>query len=79
MLHEKLIVFFCDKFGEKYRAELCLETTMDHIDEWDSLSFVSVIIELEQSFGVKIGPNDAIKMKKLSEIQQFLIEREALE
>ena len=79
MIDERLKDIFCKLFGEKYRSELCLDTTMDDISEWDSLSFISVIITLEKSFDVKVGPNDALKMVKLSAIQEYLGEQGALE
>jgi len=77
-LDNRLENFLCNIFGEKNRQILSINTTMDDIDEWDSLSFVRVIVGLEKEFGVKIGPNDAVSMSSVLSMQQYLIENDVL-
>ncbi|MGD9601769.1 MAG: acyl carrier protein [Gammaproteobacteria bacterium] len=62
----------CALFGEQYRGEISLQTTMDDIPEWDSLSFVDVVCALETTFNVTVGPNDAANMTSVGAIQEFL-------
>lgn len=41
------------------------ETTADDIDEWDSLMHISLIVNTEQSFGIKFNMGEVSTMKNV--------------
>jgi acyl carrier protein len=49
-----------------------LEATMDDVDGWDSLSFLSIIMGLEGEFSVRIDGLDAISLTSVANIITFL-------
>lgn len=65
----QLIDIFCELFGEKYRESITAETDMDAIPEWDSLSFMNVVLALEKCFGVTFSPDEAAQMFQVGHIQ----------
>lgn len=48
------------------------EATMDDVDGWDSLSFLSIIMGLEGEFSVRIDGLDAISLTSVANIITFL-------
>lgn len=68
----RLMDLFCRLFGEQHRPDISMETTMADIPEWDSLSFLNVILEIEKTFGITIGPNDAVKMTSIRSITEVI-------
>jgi acyl carrier protein len=52
---------FIDIFEDDY-IQLKYETTANDIEEWDSLTHIQIIVELEKQFGIKF---------KLAEVQGF--------
>jgi len=78
MLNKALEDYLCENFGDQYRGELTLETTMEDIPEWDSMSFIGLIVGLETRFGVSIGPHEAVEMTKVGAIQAFLESADAV-
>lgn len=68
----RLVDLFCRLFGEKHRPNISMDTTMADIPEWDSLSFLNVILEIEKTFGIAIRPNDAVKMTSIRSITEVI-------
>ena len=52
----------CARFGEKHRDAITEATTMDDIDEWDSMSFLDLVVDLEAEFSVRFTPNETAQM-----------------
>lgn len=50
------------------------ETTARDIPEWDSLAHVSLVVAVEQEFGVRFASTDVGRLKNVGELRQ-LIER----
>jgi acyl carrier protein len=48
------------------------EATMDDVDGWDSMSFLSAIMGLENEFGVQIDGLDAINLTSVANIIAFV-------
>lgn len=71
-LNPKLVDVFCATFGEKYRDQLSFETNMDNIEEWDSLSFLDLIMAIEEAFGVEFTADESSQMFQLGHIQRIL-------
>ena len=51
-------------------------TTADDIEEWDSLTHITLIAEVEDAFDMKFSMKDVLGMKNVGEMVD-IIEREA--
>ena len=51
------------------------QSTMEAIDNWDSLSHMNLIVKLEELFSVKFEPEEIIKMISFSDIIAILNEK----
>jgi len=71
-LDQKIIDAFCKTFGEIYRDKLTLSTSMDDVEEWDSLSFIDFVITLEQIYSIKFTNDEAAQMFQLGHIQRMI-------
>ncbi len=69
---QRLEDVFCTRFGEKYRGTITAETTMDHIPEWDSMTFLDLVVDLEGAFGVRFRPNETAQLFKVGLIRKVL-------
>ena len=49
-------------FGDKYRGAITGETTMEDLDAWDSLSFIDLLLDLEEEFATRFSMNDSAEM-----------------
>ncbi|WP_022668279.1 acyl carrier protein [Desulfospira joergensenii] len=41
--------------------QIDLDTTPENLDEWDSLTHVQLVIELEKEFDIQISPEEGIE------------------
>ena len=48
------------------------ETTADDIEDWDSLSHISLISEVENAFGIRFSMKDVTGMKNVGEMLDIL-------
>lgn len=64
---EKLNEIFADIFDNK---DICIsnETTSSDIDGWDSLTHLTLISQVEKSFGIRFRMKDVIGMKNVGEM-----------
>ncbi len=69
---ERLTNLFANRFGEEYRSQISAATTMDDIPEWDSLSFLDLVMEIEDEFSVKISPNEVAQMFQFGNIVRIV-------
>ena len=49
-------------------AELKMETVLDELDEWDSLSMMATMAFLDKNFGVKVKIGDLKTLATISDI-----------
>ncbi|MCI9545828.1 MAG: acyl carrier protein [Lachnospiraceae bacterium] len=71
---EKLKLIFEDVF-ELDVVEVTEETNSDDIEEWSSLSHITLIGEVEQAFDMKFTMQEMLEIKSVSEMLD-IIERE---
>ncbi len=53
------------------------ETNPENLEEWDSLSHVQLIAELEKSFSIEIDPEDGIELESFMRVCEFIEEKTA--
>ena len=71
-LDDRLLSVFCKVFGAKYRDQVGPATSMDDIPEWDSTSFLDLVLSIEDEFGVTFTPDESVQMFQLGHIQRLI-------
>lgn len=69
-IFEKLNEVFSDVFDEE--ITVTPETTSSDIEEWDSLTHITLISEVEEAFGVKFSMKDVLGMKNVGEMADII-------
>ena len=69
-IFEKLNEIFSDVFDED--ITLTPETTSADIEDWDSLTHITLISEVEDTFGMKFSMKDVLGMKNVGEMADII-------
>ena len=51
------------------------ETTANHIEDWDSLEHINLIVAVEKMFGIKFNIGEANTMKNVGEMVDIILAR----
>lgn len=69
-IFEKLNEVFADVFDED--VVVTDGTTADDIVDWDSLTHITLISEVEDTFGMKFSMKDVLGMKNVGEMADII-------
>ena len=69
-IFEKLNEIFSDVFDEEITVTPA--TTADDIEDWDSLTHITLISEVEDAFGMKFAMKDVLGMQNLGEMADIV-------
>lgn len=69
-IFEKLNEVFSDVFDED--ITVTGETTSSDIEDWDSLTHITLISEVEDAFGIKFSMKDVLGMKNVGEMADII-------
>lgn len=69
-IFEKLNEVFSDVFDED--ITVTAETTSADIEDWDSLTHITLISEVEDTFGFKFSMRDVLGMKNVGEMVDII-------
>ena len=69
-IFEKLNEVFSDVFDEEIVVNE--KTTAADIEDWDSLTHITLISEVEDAFGFKFAMKDVLGMKNVGEMAQII-------
>ena len=69
-IFEKLNGIFSDVFDEPITVTEA--TTSADIEDWDSLTHITLISEVEDSFGMKFSMKDVLGMKNVGEMADII-------
>ena len=69
-IFEKLSEVFADVFDED--ISVTAETTAADIEDWDSLTHITLISEVEDTFGMKFSMKDVLGMKNVGEMADII-------
>lgn len=72
-IYARLETIFEDVFDEK--IVLTANTTADDVDDWDSLTHITLISAVEDEFGIKFKMKEVSTMKNVGEMVSIIIER----
>lgn len=67
---EKLNEIFSDVFDEE--ITVTSQTTAADIEDWDSLTHITLISEVEDAFGMKFSMKDVLGMKNVGEMVDII-------
>ncbi len=69
----KLEEIFEDVFDEK--ITLTADTTANDVDDWDSLSHITLMAAVEDEFGIKFTMKEVSSMKNVGEMVDIIKQR----
>lgn len=69
-IYEKLNAVFSDVFDEDIRVTG--ETTAADIEDWDSLTHITLISEVEDAFDIKLSMKDVLGMQNVGEMVEII-------
>lgn len=69
-IFEKLNEVFSDVFDEDITVSA--QTTSADIEDWDSLTHITLIAEVEDTFGFKFSMKDVLGMKNVGEMADII-------
>ena len=69
-IFEKLNGIFSDVFDEPITVTEA--TTSADIEDWDSLTHITLISEVESAFGMKFSMKDVLEMKNVGEMVEII-------
>ena len=70
-IFEKLCEVFSDVFDEE--ITVTADTTAADIEEWDSLTHITLISEVEDAFGIKMSMKDVLSLKNVGEMVDVIL------
>ena len=65
-IYDKLNEVFSDVFDEEITVSDT--TTAADIEDWDSLTHITLISEVEEAFGIKMSMKDVLSLKDVGEM-----------
>ena len=68
---QKLTPVFRDVFDNP-ELEISPSTTADDVEEWDSVNHITLIVEIEQKFGIKFQTAELDELKNVGELVRLI-------
>ena len=75
-IYGKLNEIFSDVVDED--ITVTAETTSADIEDWDSLTHITLISEVEDAFGIKFSMKEVLEMKNVGEMALFIQRRSCI-
>ncbi len=72
-IYERLNQVFSDVFDEDITVSA--STTTADIEDWDSLSHITLISSVEEEFGMKFSMKEVVGMQNVGELAEIVKER----
>ena len=69
-IYDKLNEVFSDVFDEEITVSDT--TTAADIEDWDSLTHITLISEVEDAFGIKMSMKDVLSLKNVGEMVDII-------
>jgi acyl carrier protein len=75
MVDPRVREVFAAAISADVAAALTVDDSTETVVDWDSTSFVGVIVGIEQAFGVRFSTLEAARMNSVRGIQEILSEK----
>jgi acyl carrier protein len=49
-----------------------IDTSMENLEQWDSLQHINVIMDIEQHFGISLAPEEIVKLHSVKLITEMV-------
>lgn len=72
-IYERLNKVFADVFDED--ITVTAETTAEDIEDWDSLTHITLISAIEEEFGMKFSMKEVVGMNNVGELAEIVSQR----
>lgn len=72
-IYEKLSEIFSDVFDEE--ITVTADTSSADIEDWDSLSHITLISAIEDAFGMKFSMKEVLGMANVGELAEIVVSR----
>lgn len=72
-IYEKLNEIFSDVFDDE--ITVTAETTSADIEDWDSLSHITLISSIEEAFGMRFSMKEVLGMANVGELAETVASR----
>ena len=72
MVINEFVKSFCDQFEETDTSSINEETIFRDIDEWDSLTALSIIAMVDEMYNVKLTGDDIKNSQKIKDIYEII-------
>ncbi|MBL0343156.1 MAG: acyl carrier protein [Bacteroidetes bacterium] len=63
---------------ENENLEINMETTADHVEEWDSLNHTMMIVEIEKHFNLKFKLKEVLSFQNVGDMVNTIVARLAI-
>ena len=70
-IYDKLNEVFSDVFDEEITVSDA--TTAADIEDWDTLTHITLISEVEDAFGIKMSMKDVLSLKNVGEMVDIIL------
>lgn len=74
-VNKTLMDVFCAKFGEECRGQITIDTAMNDIPDWNSYTFIELMMEIEDAFNVTFSDEEVVELFTVAAIQSALQEK----
>jgi acyl carrier protein len=72
-IYERLSEIFSEVFDEELTVSA--DTTSNDIEDWDSLSHITLISAIEEAFGMRFSMKEVVGMANVGELAQIISSR----
>lgn len=72
--NQRLVSIFRQVFDDD-ELEISETTTAADVEDWDSLSHITLIVACEKEFGLKMSPKEIGNLKNVGEMLALLVDR----
>ena len=66
---------FARSISPEVALQLTPDSTTDDVDGWDSHSFVAIVMDLEETFGITLSALEAARLQSVRAIHDLLVAR----
>ena len=76
VVKNRLNLVFCDVFDDD-KIEIFEEMTANELEEWDSLSHITLVLAVEKEFNIRLNAAEVGNLANVGEMIKLLIQRTA--